>query len=350
MTPRDRAVAALRRQSADRVPCVPLIDLSYAAALASVPVSDSFHDPALHARTLEQTLQRHPHIDGLSINLILADDVILERQTASDGCLTKTIGGVTWKVPHNDVGSLANFEITAFDDPRLAQVDHLRPGICQTLQHLNPDTLANYLICVGVTGPFSQIVFLMGLDRVLMATVDEPEALDRAIQARLPLALDWIDEVAASKPAAIWIGEGLASANLIGPSAYQRFVLPYEKALAQHIRKHNIATILHICGTVEPILHLIPDSGCDALELDWPVPLDRALQAIGSRMAVKGNLNTTTLVQESPEKIYQLSHGLIQQAKDYPGFILSSGCCIGRDTPPQNIDAMAQAARDTANT
>jgi len=350
MNHRDLCLAALRREETDRVPCVPLIDLSYAAALANVSVSDCFHAPALHARTLEQSLQRHPLIDGLSINLILAPEVILDRQPTPDGCLSKTTGGVTWKVPHNDVGSLAAFEITSFDDPRLAQVDNLRPGVCQTLKHLSSDTLANYLVCVGVTGPFSQIVFLMGLDRVLLATVDEPDELQDAIEARLPLAFDWVDEVAQWNPAAIWIGEGLASANLIGPDAYQRFVLPYEYALAQHIRKHNICSILHICGSVEPIIDLIPDSGCDALELDWPVPLDRALQAIGSKMAIKGNLNTTTLVQQSPQKIYQLSRDLIQQAKGYPGFILSSGCCVGRDTPPQNIDAMAQASLDAANT
>jgi len=28
------------------------------------------------------------------------------------------------------------------------------------------------------------------------------------------------------------------------------------------------------------------------------------------------------------------------------GFILSSGCALGRDTPPENVAAMAQAVND----
>ncbi len=27
-------------------------------------------------------------------------------------------------------------------------------------------------------------------------------------------------------------------------------------------------------------------------------------------------------------------------------FILSSGCCLGRDTPPENVDAMVRACED----
>jgi len=44
-----------------------LIDLSYAASVHGIDVSDCFLNPVKHAQALESCLLRHPDIDGLSI-------------------------------------------------------------------------------------------------------------------------------------------------------------------------------------------------------------------------------------------------------------------------------------------
>ncbi len=164
---------------------------------------------------------------------------------------------------------------------------------------------------------------------------------------RVPLTLDWIDAFAQYSPSSFWIGEGVASSSVISPRAYQEFVLPYEKIMAEKMRQLGIPSVLHICGKIVPAaLDLIATSGVDCLEADWLVDLAFARQRMGSRVALKGNLNTTTLVQAGPETIYALARELIKTPGLEKGFILSSGCALGRDTPPANVDAMAQAALD----
>ena len=345
-TPRSRAVAALYHHIPDRVPCVPLIDNSYSARALDVPVSACFLDPLRHAESLAACLELHPLIDGLSINLGLSKDVILEQRQTSDGYLVKTTGGMTWYIPYNDIGSVLEREITSFDDPRLDVEDGLKWGILRTLEAMPTEIRERFLINVGVTGPFSQLVFMMGLDRIMLATIDDPAGLHRAIEKRLPLALQWIEEMAALDPACIWIGEGVASASLISPATYREFVLPSEQVLADKIRQIGVPSLLHICGKLAPTLHLIPEARVDGLELDWPVPMQMAKAQIGDRVSLKGNLNTTTLIKADPEEIYNLSKELIEIAGPGGGFILSSGCALGRDTPPANVDAMAQAAID----
>ena len=71
-----------------------------------------------------------------------------------------------------------------------------------------------------------------------------------------------------------------------------------------------------------------------------------AAKQIGPKVALKGNLNTSTLVQADEREIRMLSRKTIEKASQAEGFILSSGCCLGRDTPPENVDAMAMAALD----
>ncbi len=346
MGPRRRAVEAMYGQMPDRVPCVPLIDNSYSAPLMGLPVSQCFLDPTSHAESLVACLERHPTIDGLSINLCLAGEVILEKQEQAAGYVIKTTGGTTWLIPYNDVGSVMEREIVSFDDPRLKFEDPLKPGIFQTLQAIPSDIRRRYLINAGVTGPFSQVCFLMGLERVMMATIDDPVGLHRAIEKRLPLALQWIEEMAELDPGCFWIGEGFASSSLISPKTYREFVVPYERALTEKIRQMGRPSVLHICGKLNPSLDLIPETQTNCLEADWQVDLTEAKSRIGGRVSLKGNLNTTTLVSGGPEDIYEMSKQAIEAAAAKGGFILSSGCALGRDTPPENVEAMAQAALD----
>ncbi len=182
MTSRQRAVAAMFGQPVDRLPCVPLIDNSYSAAVLGVPVSECFLHPETHAASLAGCLDRHPLIDGFSINWCLADEVILSRERTSSGWLVHTTGGMTVTVPLNDVGSVSACEIVSFDDPRLSVDNPFLPGLIQTLQALPPAIRQNTLVNCGVTGPFSQVEFLMGLDRVMYATLDDPAGLRRAMR------------------------------------------------------------------------------------------------------------------------------------------------------------------------
>jgi len=55
-------------------------------------------------------------------------------------------------------------------------------------------------------------------------------------------------------------------------------------------------------------------AGCDCLELDWQVDISKAKDVIGNNMSLKGNINTSTLLRESLETIYDISKDLIDKA------------------------------------
>ena len=138
--------------------------------------------------------------------------------------------------------------------------------------------------------------------------MDDPDGLRRAIERRLPLTLEWVDQTMPYDPCAIWMGEGVASSSMIGPSVYREFVLPYEKLVVERVHRWGRPCILHICGKLaKGTLELIATSGVDCLEADWPVDLASARTVLGSGIALKGNLNTTALVQASSTTVYQLS-------------------------------------------
>ncbi len=346
MTSRERADKAMRRGVPDRVPVVPLIDTSYAAACYGVPVSECFLKPEVHARALLNTLERHPGIDGFSINIGLTDDVIRDSSESSTEYHITTVDGSTWCVPKDDVGTPISHEISSLKDERLYRTDVLRSHVVETLRHIPPNILKSYDVSAGLTGPFSQVIFATGIERGFAAMLAEPEYFKNTVQARVQFACDWAEEMARMGVPSVWIGEGFASASLISPQQYSEFVMPYERQVADRLRALNVPSVIHICGKATAILETIAVSGADCFEVDWPVDLGEAKARIGHLISLKGNLHTTHLLQSSSEVILAEASLALEQAKAGGGFILSSGCALGRDTPSENVDAMIHAAEE----
>ena len=144
----------------------------------------------------------------------------------------------------------------------------------------------------------------------------------------------------------VWIGEGMASGSLISSPHYAAFVLPFEQQVTSRLREFGVPSALHICGRADNLLEEMARSGADCLEIDWQVDLTAAKCRIGSEVALKGNLHTSKLAQSSPVQVYHDARSAIEAAGLEGAFILSSGCALGRDTPAENVDAMARAGRD----
>jgi len=329
-----------------RPPVVPLIDTSYAARCLGVPVSECFLNPCLHARALARALERHPGIDGLSINIGLTPGMIREQERTVEGRRIRPVDGVEWFQPWDDIGTPSRHEVTSFSDARLRGPNIFREHIAATLRAIPEKILRGYHISAGLTGPYSQVVFTVGLERALDAITGEPEALLAAVRARVRYTLEWAEELAGLGAASVWIGEGFASNSLISPRQYETFVMPFQRMVAGRLRELGVPSVVHICGKAEKMLERIAATGADCFEADWPVDVAGAQRRIGDRMALKGNLHTTRLLEASAEEIYRESLALLRAAWPGGGFILSSGCALGRDTPPANVDAMARAARD----
>lgn len=346
MNSRERAERALRRQVPDRVPIVPLIDTWYAAACYGVPVSDCFLKPDVHARALVSVIERHPGIDGFSINIGLTLSVIREMRETPSGYDVTAVDGTRWNVPHNDIGTPVSREIADFNDERLLTADTLRPHIVETLRLIPPDILRSYDVSAGLTAPFSQVLFMTGIEPAMIAMIENPDALKRAVESRIPFALRWAEELAELGAPSVWIGEGFGSSSLISPRHYAEFALPAERCVTERLRELRVPSVIHICGDTNRALEAIASCGADGFEIDWPVDLAIAKSRVGDRLSLKGNLHTSHLVESSPEEIYREATDAIEKAGADGEFILSSGCAIGRDTPPENVEAMVRAAND----
>ncbi|MGQ9575743.1 MAG: uroporphyrinogen decarboxylase family protein [Thermoguttaceae bacterium] len=193
-----------------------------------------------------------------------------------------------------------------------------------------------------IEGPCAEAADLRGINRLMLDFYDDPafvrDLFDFVLEMELRFARAQVE-------AGIdLMGVGDAAASLVGPQIYQEFVWPYEKKMIDGLHAMGVKIRLHICGNINRILKGIGQLGCDIVDLDSMVPVGKARQEMGPQQVLLGNLDPVALLRHSTPEAIQAAlaecHG--QAGEKY---IVGAGCEVPRDTPPENVLAMRDYAR-----
>jgi uroporphyrinogen-III decarboxylase len=111
------------------------------------------------------------------------------------------------------------------------------------------------------------------------------------------------------------------------------------------LRAMGARTRLHICGNTRPILGLLGKLGCDIVDLDFLAPLAEGRAAMGPNQVLLGNIDPVRVLRNgTPQEVYDAVAECYRQAGNR--FIVSAGCEVVRDTPPENLRAMLRYAKE----
>lgn len=195
-----------------------------------------------------------------------------------------------------------------------------------------------------VEGPCAEGADLRGINHLMTDFFDDPDFVHRLFLYVTDNALRFAE--AQIRAGADIIGVGDAAASLVGPAIYRDFVLAYEKRLVDGIHKMGGRVRLHICGNTSRSLAEIGTLGCDFVDLDSPVSVVAAREAMGENQVLAGNLDPVkTLRNATPDAVFAAVAECHAQAG--PRFIVAAGCEIPRDTPWENINAMRKYVEST---
>ncbi|MCF7943598.1 MAG: hypothetical protein K9L21_04110 [Spirochaetia bacterium] len=327
--------SALLKEPTGRTPCFPLIDAAYASAFSGKTLQSVQLNPMFHAEVLTECAEKLP-VDGVYINLCLQENQVIHIQDN----LYLLDDALTLAIPDNDVLSIKQTEINDLSDPRIESAELFHPGMLAVYAAI-PETVRNtHAIIPAITGTFSQTAFLFGVQNLLMELLDSPDTVSRSLDRRHKTVLKQAEEICSSGSRFVWLGEGLGSGSLISPEMYARFVLPYEQDLTRFFREQGVLTLLHICGDTRKALPLIAQSGCDGFDFDYPVPAEMAVKVFLPGTAVKGNINPSYFLQHNSDKLQNACYELAVQFGKTPGFIMSTGCLVPRDSVTEAFTTM----------
>jgi MtaA/CmuA family methyltransferase len=195
--------------------------------------------------------------------------------------------------------------------------------------------------------PFSLACALLGLDRAMLALRDDRPLLEAVMERGLAYALAYGRALADA--GADLLSGGDSPAGLIGPAAYRAAAQPFERRLVKALKSSTGRPVsLHICGDATPLLAGMAATGADALELDHAVDLAGAFRAVGPGVAIWGNLDPVGVIARGRAGDVRDATRRALEAAVAGGrrrFVLSSGCTLACETPPENLRAMLDEAR-----
>ena len=192
-----------------------------------------------------------------------------------------------------------------------------------------------------VEGALAECCDLMHMQEVFINMLDEPEAIQELIEICTQQGILFAQ--AQVEAGADIIGIGDAATSLIGPALYEEFVVPYQKRMIQAVHDMGAKVKLHICGNINPVMHLIAQVGADMVDMDHMVDMERAAGILPEDCCICGNFNPVDILYDgTPDVVRQAVRNCMQVGGRNNTFV-APGCEIPKDTPVENVLAIREA-------
>lgn len=190
---------------------------------------------------------------------------------------------------------------------------------------------------VGICGPFSILIELMGFESAVQAFYDEDERVGHLLDALLTFQKDYCGAITA-RGLGVTVFESWASPPLINPEIYKTYAAPYERALFDHLTGLGLTTLpLVIGGDTRAIVDDILATGTTLLVSDYNTPLHLyAEKARAHNTALRANIDPKLVRNGAWDTIRARIHEIRTQAERYPRIIAGTGV-IPYDTPPEYL-------------
>jgi len=191
-----------------------------------------------------------------------------------------------------------------------------------------------------------------GVEQLIFDLLDRRELMHHIFAFYQDYAMVYLDAALQAGPDEIAIDGSCSSISMISPALYREYNLPFLQEVAQRCKAAGVISHQHNCGKSLAIVKMVhAETDLDVQEPLEPPPggdvdLSEAKRRFGDKLCLRGNVNTfETLLRGTPAEVEAAARHCIEAAAAGGGFWLASGDQVGRDTPEENIWAMIEAAR-----
>lgn len=335
--PLEIVLQSLQHERPERLPVIPLVGLC-SSTISGYSVVELLKDSHKQARSQIAALRRFVY-DGVFTCMDLTAEA--EALGAHTLIQNKAFPYVT-KHPYREPDALSELELPPIKTSRLSV-------FVEATRELVQEVGRTHLVSSYVVGPFTLAGQLMGAEALLELTAEHPEQAAFACERCEQILEPYVEELIEQGPHNIVILEPTASSSVISPQAFAKFSSPSLKKLVTLIRSKAARATLHICGKTTKIIDAMCDTGADALSLDAVVSLDVAYGMIRSRCTLIGNVDTTTMMTGSMQDVASAAEKCINSVGGVvAGYILSTGCDLPIETPPDNVRTLVETGKKKA--
>jgi [methyl-Co(III) methanol-specific corrinoid protein]:coenzyme M methyltransferase len=190
-------------------------------------------------------------------------------------------------------------------------------------------------------GPITTACRIFEAELIMRMIYKKPPIFEALLDLVTGFLIEFSRALVANGANVIFLPEPTASAAMISPGTFRKFVLPRLQAIT---RKLDVPCMLHICGDTSPVLENIGQARADVISLDQCMDLAESRSTVPDAV-LGGNVDPiNALLNGSPEQVTENTLNCLQTA-GARHFVLMSGCGVPPKTPLENVKAMVKAAK-----
>jgi len=333
MNSRDRVLAMIEGRPVDHLPCMPITMM-----FAADQIGAKYRDYATDHRVLVEAQIRTAEAFGFDYVSVISDPGC---EAADCGATIKYFDDQPPAIDETQarLADKVAFHALKIPDPLGGgRMTNRVRGVA-----LFKERVAGEKLIEGwIEGPCAEAADLRGINILMTDFYDDPafvrDLFEFIVEMELRFARAQVD-------AGIDVmGIGDAAASLVGPAIYEEFVWPCEKKMIDGLHAMGTRVRLHICGNTRRILEGMGRLGCEIVDLDYMVPLTEGRAKMGPNQVLLGNLDPVRAVRNATQESIA---GAIAECHRQAGprYIVGAGCEIPRDTPHDNVRALAEYAQ-----
>ncbi|MDM8557340.1 uroporphyrinogen decarboxylase [Candidatus Parabeggiatoa sp. HSG14] len=198
----------------------------------------------------------------------------------------------------------------------------------------SPWTLATYMVEGGTTKTFSKVKGLM---------FEQPQVMHTLLDTLAQAVTAYLNAQIAAGAQAVMIFDTWG--GILTSRDYLEFSLHYMQKIVQGLTREyegqKIPVILFTKDGNE-WLEEQAETGCDAIGLDWKLPIGTAQKRVGDKVALQGNMDPCILYA-SPERIREEVATILASFGNGNGHVFNLGHGIHPQMNPEHVAAFVEA-------
>jgi len=288
-------------------------------------VRDAVTDGQVHYEAIKALYEKYPSA---------ASCVIMDLTVEAEAFGAEVV------FPENEVPSVTGRLLTdeaAIETLQVPDVNKGRVPEYLKANRLAAEHLTDRPVLAGCIGPYSLAGRLYDMSEIMMLIYINPDAAKMLLAKCSEFITNYC--LALKEAGANGVVMAEPAAGLLSNEDCQQFSSEYVKDIIAKVQDDDFAVILHNCGNTGNCTQAMVYTGAMGYHFGNKIDMVEALKEVPADALAMGNLDPVSVFKMGSAALMKKeTMALLEATKDYPNFVLSSGCDTPPHTPFENID------------
>lgn len=250
--------------------------------------------------------------------------------------------------PENEVPSVTGRLLqdeAAIDALQVPGMDKGRIPEYLKANRLAAEAITDKPVFGGCIGPYSLAGRLYDMSEIMMLIYINPEAATTLLKKCTAFIANYCSALKEAGADGVIMAE--PAAGLLSNEDCQAYSSVFVKEIVEQVQDEHFAVILHNCGNTGHCTQAMVYTGAAGYHFGNKTDMAEALKEVPADALAMGNLDPVGVFKMgTPESVRKETMALLEATKEYPNFVLSSGCDVPPHTALENIEAFYGALKD----